>query len=69
MRRFMGDKVAVIASGIALFVLGNCTAQAQSTPSYWAGDVSLAPSAEDNLNQPTSREMPLAAPITRQPEH
>ena len=67
MRRFIGDKIVVIASGIALFVLGDCTAQAQSTPSYWAGDVSLAPSAEDNLNQPTSREMPLAAPITANP--
>jgi hypothetical protein len=59
MRRF---KLMVFAGGIALVVVGDGAAHAQSTPSYWAGDVSLAPSAEDNLNQPKSREIPVAAP-------
>jgi hypothetical protein len=62
MRRFRITKSAAIVGGIAMFFAGRAAVHAQSTPSYWAGDVSLAPSAEDNLNQPTPREMQLIAP-------
>jgi hypothetical protein len=38
------------------------TAFGQIAPGYWAGDLSLAPSAEDNLNQPVSAEPSASVP-------
>jgi hypothetical protein len=52
-------RVAAIACVGTILLAGSGGAWAQN---YWAGDVSMAPSAEDNLNQPTPREMPLVAP-------
>jgi hypothetical protein len=52
-------KLAAIAGGILVCFAGRNAALAQN---YWAGDVSLAPTAEDNLNQPPRRALPPAVP-------
>jgi hypothetical protein len=38
----------------------------QIAPGYWAGDLSLAPTAADNLNQPASAAAPVALPVIPQ---
>jgi hypothetical protein len=56
MRRFIDRPVAKMMFAAA--IAGACCARAygQNVPGYWAGDVSLAPTAEDNLNQPARNE-------------
>jgi hypothetical protein len=61
MRRFNDHAVAQLALAVAI-VGAFCThTNAQNVPGYWAGDVSLAPTAEGNLNQPAHNDSPTAA--------
>jgi hypothetical protein len=61
MRPFTIRRVATLSVAVAVVGAWCATGQGQNVPGYWAGDVSLAPSAEDNLNRPTSSEVPPVA--------
>jgi hypothetical protein len=61
MRRFMIRPFALPTIAIALGGACCSATQAQNVPGYWAGDVSLAPTAEENLNQPSRSDSPSAA--------
>jgi hypothetical protein len=56
MRRFNDRAVAKLAFAAAIVGTFCTHAKAQNVPGYWAGDVSLAPTAEGNLNQPSRNE-------------
>jgi hypothetical protein len=56
MRRFIDCSIAKLAFTVAIVGACRMEAHGQNVPGYWAGDVSLAPTAEDNLNQPARNE-------------
>ncbi|HEY4235483.1 MAG TPA: hypothetical protein VGM76_18775 [Lacipirellulaceae bacterium] len=62
MRRFTVCNIAESLIAVAVVGAWCATGQAQNVPGYWAGDVSLAPSAQDNLNQPIGSESSPALP-------
>ena len=63
MGRFTFRQLAL--STIAIAVCGACCSvtRAQNVPGYWAGDVSLAPTAEENLNQPSGPDSAAASRV------
>jgi hypothetical protein len=68
MRRFADCHTIALTIAIGIGGLGRDSAQGENVPGYWAGDVSLGPSAGDNLDQSAASEpAPAALPRTANP--